>query len=77
METVDKRIEVAVEQTKENKIVKQIKDLRNDWRGALLINGNCKEVDVKENRYHWYVKGIEDALGFAKTCEFVSKSREK
>lgn len=76
METVEKKIEMAAKRSKEDKMAKQIKVLRNDWRDALLADKDNKEVITKENRYHWYVEGIKDALGFSKICELVTKSRE-
>ena len=67
---------VTVQDNREIKMAKEIKRLREDWKEVLLKNKDCKEVDVKENRYHWYVKGIEDALGFVKICKLVELSRE-
>jgi len=63
--------------TKEQKIVAKIRELRGDWKMALKTNKDCKEVDVKENRYHYYMKGIEDAWGFVKICKLVKISREE
>ena len=67
---------IIIQKNRETKIAKQIKVLRNDWRDALLADKDNKEVITKENRYHWYVEGAKDALGFKKICELVTKSRE-
>ena len=65
---------ITVQQNREYKMAKEIKRLREEWKEAaekgMMITG------AREERYNWYTKGIEDALGFVKLCELVELSRE-
>ena len=57
------------------KIAEKVSGLKKDWRQALKED-KSREADICEARYEYYLKGIEDSVGFVRTCKIVKMSEE-
>lgn len=67
---------ITVEENKKRRIAKILAGLKKDWRNALKENASCREVDIMEARYHYYLNGLNDAYGLSKTLELVNMAEE-
>lgn len=58
------------------KIAEKVKSLRKELGDAYTSNSGNDVVNVKEAKYNYYLKGIEDSVGFVRTCRIVKMSKE-
>ena len=61
-------------ENKDRKIAGKIKKLLDDARRTLKENKDCKEVDIANAKYNYYLEGLKDALGLDKVRELVDLS---
>ena len=57
------------------KIAEKVSGLLKDWDQA-VNEDKGREADICEARYEYYLKGIEDSVGFVRTYKIVKMSKE-
>ena len=57
------------------KIAEKVNGLLKDWNQA-VNEDKGREADICEARYEYYLKGIEDSVGFVRTYKIVKMSKE-
>ena len=61
-------------ENKDRRIARKIKKLLDDARQTLKEDRDCREVDVANARYNYYLEGLKDAYGLDKTRKLVDLS---
>ena len=61
-------------ENKDRRIALKIKKLLDDARQTLKENKDCKEVDVANAKYNYYLEGLKDAYGLDKTRKLIDLS---
>lgn len=61
-------------ENKDRRIARKIKKLLDEARQTLKEDRDCKEVDVANAKYNYYLEGLKDAYGLDKIRELVDLS---